>query len=268
MHQRTLRIARSLQSALPGGHAQRQADAAGCRAQRPVDTPHEGSFREWPFRFPGTTLGDQEAGPFRERSFFVHDNVLVGLGHRPVGWRGGGAATRSWDGDGGLERSEQLRQELLDAGVAIGARDGARGAMLLAEGPGMDTQVSGITGLRPAFLRIEEIEGLGADWDSYGAVPPTPEAISAARRLLHLVAAELGDRVGDRIAPYAVAPLANGGQQLEWRGAAGALEVEIGPHGTSGYLLVEGRGGKRAFQEADEVAWPVLHDLLARVLTP
>jgi hypothetical protein len=53
---------------------------------------------------------------------------------------------------------------------------------------------------------------------------------------LALAASDLTDRA--RLVPYVVAPLANGGIQIEWRNESSSLEVEVDPdRGMYSYLL-------------------------------
>ncbi len=80
-----------------------------------------------------------------------------------------------------------------------------------------------ITWLHPGDPnRLDEFKSLEEDWDSYGADPISPKAIVTAKNLL---------RTCSR--PDFIAPLADGGVQLEWecpdinRGA----EVEISAEG-------------------------------------
>lgn len=91
--------------------------------------------------------------------------------------------------------------------------------------------------LRSARERLDEIAQLPDDWDSYGAVRPTTEAVSAAQDLLTALWAGLVDAVDQTAVPWAVAPLADGGVQFEWRRQGGAIEVEIAPHGMLNYLV-------------------------------
>jgi hypothetical protein len=91
--------------------------------------------------------------------------------------------------------------------------------------------------LRSAQETLDEIAQLQDDWDSYGAHRPTAASISAAHLLLGSLWDELGHAVDDQAVPWAVAPLADGGVQCEWRGPGGAIEVEFGPSGTLNYLI-------------------------------
>jgi hypothetical protein len=91
--------------------------------------------------------------------------------------------------------------------------------------------------LRSARESLDEIAQLEDDWDSYGALRPTAASISAAHLLLGSLWDDLGHRVDDLAVPWAVAPLAEGGVQFEWRGPGRAIEVEIGPRRTMNYLV-------------------------------
>ena len=102
--------------------------------------------------------------------------------------------------------------------------------------------------LQRAFERLEELTRLGPNWDSYGAEPISPQAIALARQFLTAVAERFAAWAGDRVHPYVIVPLANGGVQLEWRGPGGDLEVEIGPDGHFAYRLITGQGVARTFE--------------------
>jgi hypothetical protein len=91
--------------------------------------------------------------------------------------------------------------------------------------------------LRSARETLDEIAQLEDDWDSYGALRPTAAAISAGHLLLGALWDELGHLVDEGVMPWAVAPLADGGVQFEWRGPGGAIEVEVSPRGTMKYLV-------------------------------
>jgi hypothetical protein len=132
----------------------------------------------------------------------------------------------------------------------------------------MWTRAEAEASLEPTLDRLARLAELGSDWDSYGGAPPSGQALATARELLFAVAERCGELVGERVRPYAVAPIADGGVQLEWRGAHRELELEIGPGGDVGYLLVERHGGERQFEEGDDLSWPKALDLVARVLTP
>lgn len=131
-----------------------------------------------------------------------------------------------------------------------------------------DTAAESGTGLlmAAAHERLTELSQLEANWDSYGAEPLSSNAVARADELLQSLKEPLADLLGELLRPYALAPLANGGVQLEWRGSGGALEVEVSPEGDLGYLLIEGEGSERTFKEADDVASSDILHLVARVL--
>jgi len=122
--------------------------------------------------------------------------------------------------------------------------------------------------VQPTLQRLTQLAGLPGGWDSYGAAPPSPQAIFVARELLVAVASRFGRTVGDRVRPYALAPIADGGVQIEWRGPRAEIEVEIDPIGQLGYLLIDKQGTDRAFAEHDNPTRPELIDAVASVLLP
>jgi hypothetical protein len=112
--------------------------------------------------------------------------------------------------------------------------------------------------MQPALRRLADLAGLPEDWDSYGASPPSARAISTAYNLLFALEDRFGPSIGEQLQPYAVAPLASGGVQLQWRGLQREIEVDIDPTGRLGYLLIEGESAARTFSEADDVVLPTL----------
>lgn len=120
--------------------------------------------------------------------------------------------------------------------------------------------------LKPTRERLSKLARLRADWDSYGANPVSGAAVVRTDRLLSEFVTSFGDLIGTGIRPYAVAPLANGGVQLEWRSPDGFLEVEVGPDGDLGYLLAEHQGNDRVFEEGDGVTAAEVLELAARIL--
>ena len=122
--------------------------------------------------------------------------------------------------------------------------------------------------LQPSLKRVRQLTELGPDWDSYGALSPSREAIGAACGFLETVAERLGGLVGASIAPYTIVPLAGGGVQLVWRGPGGEFELEVGAPGTLAYLLIQGQGTERRFSEAASVSSDEAVRLVAQILTP
>jgi len=122
--------------------------------------------------------------------------------------------------------------------------------------------------VQPALCRLAQLAALPTDWDSYGAAPPSLLAVSTARELLLAVDEQFGHAVGERVQPYAVAPIAGGGIQLEWRGPRAEIEVEIDSAGQLGYLVVAKQGGERTFEERDNLVRAEVVTAVARVLFP
>jgi hypothetical protein len=120
--------------------------------------------------------------------------------------------------------------------------------------------------LASSFRRLEKLKALEHDWDSYGGVPPTVAAISTADRLLQQVSERFEWTASMSIAPYAVAPVSGGGVQIEWRSLTTAIEVEIDSEGKLGYLLVQGSGEGRTYEEEENVSESRILQLVSKVL--
>jgi hypothetical protein len=113
--------------------------------------------------------------------------------------------------------------------------------------------------LQATLNRIAQFASLETDWDSYGGEPPSPVARAEAGRWVEIVADIFGGRAGDTSIPYSVAPLADGGVQLEWRGRNGVVELEVDPDGALGYLFLAGD----QTEDGDGATWS---DVLRRLL--
>jgi hypothetical protein len=114
--------------------------------------------------------------------------------------------------------------------------------------------------------RIAEFADLEPDWDSYGGEPSSSVARSEAKRWVEIVVDLFGARAGDGARPYSVAPLADGGVQIEWRGVGGIVELEIGPAGELGYLFVADETDGGQTDEADDASWSEVLRVLLRAL--
>ncbi len=106
--------------------------------------------------------------------------------------------------------------------------------------------------------RLTHIARLESDWDSYGSVPISPNAIRAALVLIGAAAVLFEAR------PFAILPLSGGGIQLEWRSPRGEIEVEIGSDNTLGYLFVDKQRGERLFAEKDNASVQEVLDFLSK----
>ena len=114
--------------------------------------------------------------------------------------------------------------------------------------------------------RLGQFSQLGPDWDSYGGVSPSSLSISTAHRFLVTVGDVLLDVVGSRIQPFNVVPLSYGGVQIEWRGPSYDIEVEVGPNGDFGYLLVDKQGAEETYDEQDDASQSTVLRLVAKAL--
>ena len=115
-----------------------------------------------------------------------------------------------------------------------------------------------------SYQRLAELAALQEDWDSYGALPISEKALDGARRLLSRVCRELPSAAD--ASPFALAPLANGGVQIEWRGAHGALELEVDPKGRLSGLLVGDHETGRSYEERSRLSMTVATRLVSRTL--
>lgn len=122
--------------------------------------------------------------------------------------------------------------------------------------------------VRPELEILEELAGLSEDWDSYGAAPIHQRAIRSASDLMVTVAKEFGTILGERARPYAVAPVADGGVFVEWRGPDTKLQVRARPDGDFRYLMVRKVQHQRIAQEQSRVSLAEVLRQLVSVLRP
>jgi hypothetical protein len=93
-------------------------------------------------------------------------------------------------------------------------------------------RVTPLTGpwVRDAFATIERLSGLQAGWDGYRSPRVSNAAVMGAMRVLDFIASW-------PLAPH-IAPVPNGGLQIEWSARDRALEIEILPDGSAAFLAV------------------------------
>ena len=120
--------------------------------------------------------------------------------------------------------------------------------------------------LDDTLRRIAAFAELEPDWDSYGGEPSSPIARAEATRWVEIVGDLFGPRAGAAVRPYSVAPLADGGVQIEWRGPGGIVELEVGPAGELGYLFVKDQVSGSPCEEADDASWSDVLRTLLRAL--
>lgn len=120
--------------------------------------------------------------------------------------------------------------------------------------------------LQLSLERLAEIAKLAPDWDSYGAERPSAHAIALASALLVRLYDSFEVASGEYFPPRLIAPLTDGGLQLEWSGPQAEVETQISPSGTFGYLLTQRQGTERSFEEADEVPMSTIIQLIVDVV--
>jgi hypothetical protein len=89
-----------------------------------------------------------------------------------------------------------------------------------------------VSSLVPFGEALQELVGLEVNWDSYGALPPSRQALEHAWRMTNVLA-ENGVPVPQ------VFPTRQGGIQLEWHLPSVALEWEIDPEARSGVFIFD-----------------------------
>lgn len=137
---------------------------------------------------------------------------------------------------------------------AAGPRAASRGAALAA------------SHLEPTFERLEELANLEPDWDGYEGRPPSSQATAIAGCLVAGAWDRFGAQYDERAQPYEIMPIADGGLQLEWRGSAERLHLNVGPDSRISFLHVVGHGAQRAYREGDDLSRTDAYALLERVI--
>ncbi|HWS83221.1 MAG TPA: hypothetical protein VN207_03075 [Ktedonobacteraceae bacterium] len=120
--------------------------------------------------------------------------------------------------------------------------------------------------MRRASDRLDDIAKLGPDWDSYGADPPSPLAITIASKLLLIVDKKFGKLVYEQSQPQVVAPRADGGIQIEWGTRPVEIAVHADPSGSLGYLYVDRQGDVPTYEEVPSASWDEVLRLIAKVV--
>jgi hypothetical protein len=83
--------------------------------------------------------------------------------------------------------------------------------------------------LKEVYDALNQIAGLGPNWDSYGSVAISPDAIRAAKTFLSNVNVE-------QLPKPHVSAVPGGGIGLHWRIRTRDLEIEFRPDGGTEYL--------------------------------
>jgi hypothetical protein len=118
--------------------------------------------------------------------------------------------------------------------------------------------------VEPAVARIAEMAHLPRGWDGEDALPPIGPAVAEACRLIVAVAERTRRAGGRAVAPWTSAPIADGGLQAEWLGPGVRIEAQIGPDGGFGYLVKRGEGATARYEEAEDVDFESMVELITR----
>ena len=113
--------------------------------------------------------------------------------------------------------------------------------------------------------KLDELQNLPEDWDSYGADPISPNAIAKAKSIIISVTSSFGIAIGDVVQLTDVIPIADGGVQLEWVGPHAELEIEISPNGNIGLLYISGSGDRRKYEESEDNSLNDVYAMIARL---
>lgn len=89
-----------------------------------------------------------------------------------------------------------------------------------------------VPSLVPFGEALQELVELDVNWDSYGALPPSRQALEHAWRMTNML-------VENGLPVPQVFPTRRGGIQLEWHLAHAALEWEIDPEARSGAFIFD-----------------------------
>lgn len=106
---------------------------------------------------------------------------------------------------------------------------------------------------------LRELRLLEADWNGYGEQPISHDSISGTIRILHRVA-----KGGP--API-VAPMYDGGIQIEWYGDDTEIEVEVPPEGPMAIYIVrpDGTTVEQSAHLGNEPIWGELSAVIAQM---
>ncbi len=163
---------------------------------------------------------------------------------------------------GGFNQQAYLPEStklVLKAGIGFRNHPQTDAVASLLSNPQSIQKIDNVRIILSKFVRLEK------DWDTYGAVPISSESIRIAHRLVMAIIRLCLDTDEVKV-PDVIAPIPNGGVHLEWIGSHKEIEVDIGPNGELGYLLIEGEGKDRQFSEKDEDSWTHIIDLIKMVI--
>lgn len=117
-----------------------------------------------------------------------------------------------------------------------------------------------------AIRKLDELQNLPQDWDSYGADPISQNAIETAKSIIISVMKSFSNAIGDVVQLTDVIPIADGGVQLEWVGPHAELEVEISPNSNISLLYISGSGDRRNYEESEDNSINAVYAMIARLI--
>jgi hypothetical protein len=116
--------------------------------------------------------------------------------------------------------------------------------------PAQDSRAANIRQLLQVAREIDDIAMLKPCWDGNNA--PVLSGLVASRAVLLLLTLEV-ESDGVTPPPATIAPISDGGLQLEWDLDRLQIEVQVAPDGTYGYLMVHDPSGTERYEEADDL---------------
>lgn len=120
--------------------------------------------------------------------------------------------------------------------------------------------------IQRASDQLGNIAKFGRNWDSYGADPPSPLAITIASKLLLIVDEKFGKLACEQSQPQIVAPRPDGGIQIEWGTRPVEIAVHADPSGGLGYLYINRQGDIPEYKEVPSASWGEVLQLIAKVV--
>ncbi len=117
-----------------------------------------------------------------------------------------------------------------------------------------------------AMRKLDELQNLPQDWDSYGADPISQNAIATAKSIIISVMKSFSNAIGDVVQLTDVIPIADGGVQLEWVGPHAELEIEISPNSNISLLYISGSGDRRNYEESEDNSINAVYTMIARLI--
>lgn len=117
-----------------------------------------------------------------------------------------------------------------------------------------------------ALDQLHVMAKLKRNWDSYGGDPPSLVAMRNAELMLRTVYENFVGLPGLQSQPQAVAPRADGGVQMEWSTPPFEIAVHVDASGALGYLSIDRRGKRPAYQEIPIASFQEVRDAIATVV--